>query len=210
MHGQNWPVVNLPAVLFYSQPREYVTFGFFFYILVSLPLEKIVCEWYEFSSVLALIILENLDWDWWRLCHSLTWQSSAKGRWRVNSWLAISNIRLKKIAFFHVCCSGFSQGWKSLYNTAVYVISEYKFSPWTRSFWISPRNQAPFDICQTSSSNLLNFTEHIKVYLTISFPSFFPVFAFIGAATAFETYFVTLHMRPGNWCFQNGVVYSRI
>ena len=29
----------------------------------------------------------------------------------------------KKIIFFHVCCYRFSQGWKSLYNTIVYVIN---------------------------------------------------------------------------------------
>ena len=29
----------------------------------------------------------------------------------------------KKIIFFHVCCYSFSQSWKSLYNTIVYVIN---------------------------------------------------------------------------------------
>ena len=36
----------------------------------------------------------------------------------------IGNIKhtWKNIVIFHVCCYGFSQGWKSLYNTLVYVI----------------------------------------------------------------------------------------
>ena len=28
----------------------------------------------------------------------------------------------KSIVFFHVCCYGFSRGWKSVYNTVVYMI----------------------------------------------------------------------------------------
>ena len=31
---------------------------------------------------------------------------------------------LKKYRIFHVCCYGFSQGWKSLYNTVVYMIKK--------------------------------------------------------------------------------------
>ena len=34
--------------------------------------------------------------------------------------------RGKNTKFFHVCCYGFSQGRKSLYNTAVYVINSNK------------------------------------------------------------------------------------
>ena len=56
--------------------------------------------------------------------HSSTWPSGAKGEWRVSSWLAISTrVKEKKMIFFHVCFYGFSQGRKSLYNTAVYVIT---------------------------------------------------------------------------------------
>ena len=40
----------------------------------------------------------------------------------------------KNTIFFHVCCYGFSQGRKSLYNTAVYVIKSmivcYSFGKW--------------------------------------------------------------------------------
>ena len=50
-----------------------------------------------------------------------TWPSSAKGEWRVSSWLA-KLTRGKNTIFFHMRCYGFSQGRKSLYNTAVYVI----------------------------------------------------------------------------------------
>ena len=32
---------------------------------------------------------------------------------------------LKKYRIFHVCCYGFSQGWKSVYNTVVYMIKKY-------------------------------------------------------------------------------------
>ena len=46
----------------------------------------------------------------------------AKGEWRVSSLLAISKHLKKKTIFFHLCCYGFSQGRKSLYNAAVYVI----------------------------------------------------------------------------------------
>ena len=53
--------------------------------------------------------------------HSSTWPSGAKGGWRVSSWLAIST-HVKNTIFFHVCCYGFSQGQKSLYNTALYLI----------------------------------------------------------------------------------------
>ena len=50
-----------------------------------------------------------------------TWPSSAKGEWRVSSWLA-KLTRGKNTIFFHMRSYGFSQGRKSFYNTAVYVI----------------------------------------------------------------------------------------
>ena len=60
--------------------------------------------------------------------HSSNWPSGAKGVWRVSSWLSIStHVKKKNSIFFHVCCSGFSQGRKFLYDTAVYVI--IRFSP---------------------------------------------------------------------------------
>ena len=58
--------------------------------------------------------------------HSSTRPSGAKGEWRVRSWLAISNTR-EKYDFFHVCCYSLSQGWKSFYNTVVYVIKQTYF-----------------------------------------------------------------------------------
>ena len=54
--------------------------------------------------------------------HSSTRPSGAKGEWRISSWWAISTHVKKYDIFFYVCCYGFSQGQKSLYNTAVYVI----------------------------------------------------------------------------------------
>ena len=50
-----------------------------------------------------------------------TWPYGAKGEWRVSIWLAIST-HVKKISY------SFPQGWKSLYNTAVYVINVFIMS----------------------------------------------------------------------------------
>ena len=41
--------------------------------------------------------------------------------WKVQ---LISHIKHTCSIFFHMCCYGFSQGWKSLYNTTVCIISE--------------------------------------------------------------------------------------
>ena len=84
-----------------------------------------------FFSVLAAIIRKNFDKRLWinkngegfAVCSS-TWPSGAKGEWRVSSWLAISNTREKNIVFFHVCCYHFSQSWKSLYNSVLYMIKK--------------------------------------------------------------------------------------
>ena len=37
-------------------------------------------------------------------------------------WIENGEGHVKNTIFFHVCCYGFSQDWKSLYNTVVYMI----------------------------------------------------------------------------------------
>ena len=37
-------------------------------------------------------------------------------------WIENGEAHVKNTIFFHVCCYGFSQDWKSLYNTVVYMI----------------------------------------------------------------------------------------
>ena len=61
--------------------------------------------------------------------HSATSQSGAKGGLHASSWLAISKTR-KKLSYylFRVCCSSFSQGRKSLYNSLHLNINMYFFS----------------------------------------------------------------------------------
>ena len=61
--------------------------------------------------------------------HSATSQSGAKGGLHASSWLAISKTR-KKLSYylFRVCCSGFSQGRKSLYKSLHLNINMYFFS----------------------------------------------------------------------------------
>ena len=82
----------------------------------------------DFLVFLAAIIGENSDKQLWLenregfAVHSSTRPSGAKGEWRISSWWAISTHVKKYDIFFYVCCYGFSQGQKSLYNTAVYVI----------------------------------------------------------------------------------------
>ena len=65
----------------------------------------------------------TLYWESWRLCRSFINLTEWRQR-RVTCQQLISyiNTREKIRYFFHACCYGFSQGRKSLYNTAVYVI----------------------------------------------------------------------------------------
>ena len=85
----------------------------------------------RFFSVSAAIIRKDSAKRPWNengegpAVHSSTRPSGAIGEWRVSSWLAISNSRENILYFFLVCCSGFSQGWKSLYNTVVYMIKTF-------------------------------------------------------------------------------------
>ena len=58
--------------------------------------------------------------------------------------------REKIIVFFHVCCNGFSQGLKSLYNTVVYMIKS--FLSRGGHFWCVSRH---FDCIYTASLSRL-------------------------------------------------------
>ena len=63
----------------------------------------------------------TLDWEWWTHCYSIIinligWRASVALRWY--------QTRAKKlIVILLVCSFGFSQGWKSLWNTAVYIMN---------------------------------------------------------------------------------------
>ena len=49
------------------------------------------------------------------------WRKLSRCKNALNHWLY--QTREKISYFFHVCCCGFSQGWKYLYNTVVYMIN---------------------------------------------------------------------------------------
>ena len=59
----------------------------------------------------------TLYWESWRLCPSFIKKSDVSGA----NWLYQHT--WKNTIFFHACFYGFSQGRKSLYNTAVYLIN---------------------------------------------------------------------------------------
>ena len=65
----------------------------------------------------------SLYYEWWRLCCSFINLTEWRER-QVTCQQLIGDIKhtWKNIVIFHVCCHGFSQGWKSLYNTVVYMI----------------------------------------------------------------------------------------
>ena len=109
---------------------EYVTFGFSFSILVFLPflsLNLTVCQRYGILSVLAAIIRESSDKQLvLRIVKTLTFiyqpdRGAPKAGDVSADWLYQRT--WKNTIFFHVCCCSFSQGQKSLYNTAVYLIN---------------------------------------------------------------------------------------
>ena len=87
----------------------------------------IVCQRYGFFSVLAAIIREGSDKQLVlrvvRLCRSfiylIEWHQR---RVKCKQLIGYINTREKITYVFTLCCHGFSQGRKSLYNTAVYVI----------------------------------------------------------------------------------------
>ena len=80
----------------------------------------------------------SVKWPWIEngkgfAVHSSTWPSGAKGERRVSSWLAKSKTRKNYIVFFYVFCYSFSQSWKSLCNTAVYMIKNF----WTQGTFVA-------------------------------------------------------------------------
>ena len=91
-----------------------------------------VCQKYRFFSVLAAIIRESSDKQLvLRIVKPLpiVYQldrvaPKARESGECQQLIGYINTR-KNTIFFHVCCYGFSQGQKSLYNTAVYVINIY-------------------------------------------------------------------------------------
>ena len=98
---------------------------FFFPYLESLNITQCVCKWYGFFSVLIATIREKfrqttLDWEWRRVCRSLINLTEWCERW-VTCQQLIGDIKhtWKNTIFFRVCCYGFSQDWKSFYNTVV-------------------------------------------------------------------------------------------
>ena len=87
----------------------------------------IVCQRYGFFSVLAAIIREGSDKQLVlrvvRLCRSFIYLTEwHQRRVKCRQLIGYINTREKITYVFTLCCHGFSQGRKSLYNTAVYVI----------------------------------------------------------------------------------------
>ena len=110
---------------------EYATFGFSFSVLVFFPFWKslnlIVCQRYGIFSVLATIIRESSDKQLvLRIVKTLPFihqpdrVAPKASDVKAADW---PYQHAKKNDIFLVCCYGFSQGRKSLYNTAVYVIN---------------------------------------------------------------------------------------
>ena len=134
VHGWNRPVANLPVVDFHSQPREMLTpktlnAQLSVYFLKE-SLNLIVCQRYVFFSVLAAIIRKSSGKQLAlrsvkalpfihqpeRVAPKASDVSAADWLYQ-HTWI--------NTIFFHVCCYGFSPGWKSLYNTAVYMIKKF-------------------------------------------------------------------------------------
>ena len=116
-----------------SKATEHVTFGFYFRTLVSSSL----LGKFESHRLWAIRIFKcfsrhnsrtfrqtTLYWESWRLFHSfnnlIEWREK-----RVTYQQLIGDIKhtWKNIVFFHMSYYGFSHGWKSLYNTIVYMIN---------------------------------------------------------------------------------------
>ena len=120
VHSQKRPVENLPVVDFRSQPREIQLpkplntklSVFLFLFWFSFPSKKVwtapsVSDT-NFFSVLEALIRENsnkqprIESSEGFAVNSSTWPSGAKGKWRVSSWLTISNTP-EKISYFFTC-----------------------------------------------------------------------------------------------------------
>ena len=140
VNGQNRLVANLPVVDFHSQPREMLTpkppntwLSVFLWVYwfsspsirvwTSLSVSDAV-----FFSVLAAIIRESSDKQLvLRIVKALPFihqpdrVASKASDVSAADWLY--QHRWKNTIFFHVCCYGFSQGWKSLNDTVFYMIN---------------------------------------------------------------------------------------
>ena len=122
---------------------EYKTFGFSFSSWKSWTLLSF--------SVLAAIIRESSD----KLpcienregftVHSSSWPSGTKGERPVSSWW-LYQTQVKNILFFHVSCYGFSQGWKSVYNTIIYMIITIIITSITLSLTFRSAQLSPLSI----------------------------------------------------------------
>ena len=131
--GQNRPVANLPVVDFHSQSREMLTpkplnaqLSVYFF---NQSLKLIVCQQYGFFSVLAAIIRESSGTQLaLRIVKALPFIHQPDRVAPIASNVSAADWLYQytwiNTIFFHVCCYGFSQGRKSLYNTAVYVIKK--------------------------------------------------------------------------------------
>ena len=115
-----------------TKATEYATSGFSFSILVFFPFQEslnlIVCQRYGFFSVLTAIIRESSDKQLvLRIVKALPFihqpDRVAPKASDVSAADWLYQHTWKNTIFFHVCCYGFSQGRKSLYNTAVYAIN---------------------------------------------------------------------------------------
>ena len=97
---------------------DYLTFSFWKILKV------IVYKRYGFFSVLAAIIRENLN--------KQPWIDKSEGfAIHLSTWPRLScqqliGVKVKSYCnFINMCCYSFSQGWKSFYYTAVYVINKF-------------------------------------------------------------------------------------
>ena len=114
-----------------TKATEYITFGFSFSILIFFAfwesLKFTVCQWYGFFSVSAAIIRESSDKQLvFRIVKALPFihqpDRVAPKASDVSAADWLYQHTWKNTIFFHVCCYGFSQGRKSLYNPAVNVM----------------------------------------------------------------------------------------
>ena len=107
-------------------------------------------------------------WESWRLCCSFINLTKWRQR-RVTCLQLIGYINTReKISFFHVCCYGFSQGQKTLYNTAVYVINRgyYMASLVNREgFAVHSSNWPSGAKGVWRVSSWLSISTHVKKYL---------------------------------------------
>ena len=127
---------SLPAArIANTKATEYVALVFLSVFWFSSPYRKVLTSLSvrdtEYFCVLAAITQNKfrqttLDWEWRRLRRSFINLTEWRKR-RVTCQRLIGDIKhtWKNTIFFHVCCYGFCQSWKSLYNSLVYMIKPY-------------------------------------------------------------------------------------